>query len=533
LKVLTRFRTVAIAGVSAVALAACGTAPVAVSDSSISVRQVNPVPGERTDAFTVSALGASAHGLTGKDGPRYAPGAAGSGDPYFPFAGNGGYDVLDYDLALRYEPPTDPAVLTGRLDGVATISLRATEDLRSLNFDLRGLDVTAVRVGGPGKGHGPSHGRSHTKDAEWSHTEDEATRSSELTVQLRPKLKAGTTTTVVVEYGGITGQPEDIGGDPYGWVTTSDGAMVVNEPEGASTWYPVNDDPEDKATYTFRVTVPDGKTAVANGLPVGEPDSAAGWTTWTWRASDPMSSYLSTASVGDYALSRDTGPNGLPIINAVDDGVTGENLAVTTAALELQPRMIEFLESLFGPYPFESFGAIVDDDSVGYALETQTRPVYSEVAEESTVMHELGHQWFGNSVSPADWTDIWLNEGWATYLEWLWAEEQGTATLDDQFADTVAYLDDRDGWALSIADPGPGNLFATPVYLRGAAALQALRTQIGDDAFFAGARLWLTRYEDSTATTGDFQAVMEETSGEQLGAFFDDWLRDTDRPTLS
>ena len=378
-----------------------------------------------------------------------------------------------------------------------------------------------------------AHGKSHGRDnAEWSQQQDDVNRIWELTVGLRPKLKAGQTTTIVIEYGGATGQPLDTTGALYGWVTTADGAMVVNEPEGAATWYPVNDDPQDKATYTFRLTVPAGKTAVANGLPAGKPKTRAGWTTWTWRASDPMASYLSTASVGDYAVSRDVGPGGLPIINAVDDGVTGEDLAETTASLALQPQMITFLEDQFGPYPFESFGAIVDDDSVGYALETQTRPVYSEVAHESTVVHELGHQWFGNAVSPADWKDIWLNEGWATYVEWLWAEHQGTADVADQFADTVAELDADNGWTLNIADPGRDHLFDSPVYQRGAAALYALRAAIGDDAFFAGARLWLTRYNDSTATTEDFEAVMEESSGQQLDAFFDDWLREGDRPVM-
>jgi aminopeptidase N len=480
-------------------------------------------------ALTVCGIGTTAQAHPGNGGGRYVAGADGSGDAYFPYAGNGGYDVQNYDLALRYAPPADPTVLTGRLDGVATITVRALQDLKSLNFDLRGLEVTSVQVDGKAAAHGKSLGNAN---AEWSQTQDEANRYWELTVALLPKLKAGQTTTIVIEYGGSTGQPLDTTGALYGWVTTADGAMVVNEPEGAATWYPVNDDPQDKATYSFHITVPDGKTAVANGLPVGEPRTQAGWTTWEWQASDPMASYLSTASVGDYTLSRDVGPDGLPILNAIDDGVTGEDLAESTASLALQPEMIAFLESQFGPYPFETFGAIVDDDTVDYALETQTRPVYSEVADEYTVVHEMGHQWFGNSVSPSDWRDIWLNEGWATYIEWLWAERQGTATIPDQFADTVAYLDANDGWALNIADPGRDSLFDAPVYLRGAAALYALRATIGDTAFFDGARLWLSRYSDSTATTEDFQAVMEESSGQQLDSFFDDWLREADRPTM-
>ena len=509
MKSLQKLKTAAVAGLSVFALVAPATVEISATSGTAS---------STTTQFS-----------SGNDGPRYSAGAAGSGDTYFPYAGNGGYDVQDYDLALRYEPPVDPTMLTGRLNGVATVTLRATQDLQSLNFDLRGLDVASVRVDGKAAAHGKSHGRD---SAEWTQQQDDANRIWELTVELRPKLKAGQTTTIVIEYGGATGQPLDTTGALYGWVTTADGAMVVNEPDGAATWYPVNDDPQDKATYTFRLTVPAGKTAVANGLPAGQPKTRAGWTTWTWRASDPMASYLSTASVGDYAVSRDVGPDGLPIINAIDDGVAGEDLAETTASLALQPQMITFLEDQFGPYPFESFGAIVDDDSVDYALETQTRPVYSEVAHESTVVHELGHQWFGNAVSPADWKDIWLNEGWATYVEWLWAEHRGTADVADQFADTVAELDTDNGWTLNIADPGRDGLFESPVYQRGAAALYALRAEIGDDAFFVGARLWLTRYHDSTATTEDFEAVMEESSGQQLDAFFDDWLREGDRPAM-
>jgi aminopeptidase N len=480
-------------------------------------------------AAGIGALSGTAQASPGHAEPRYTAGASGSGDEYFPYAGNGGYDVLHYDLALRYAPPSDSTVLAGRLSGVATVTLRATQDLQSLNFDLRGLDVTAVRVGGTAAEHGKSHGSDR---AEWSQKQDDANRIWELTIGLRPKLKTGQTTTIVIEYGGTTGRPLDTTGALYGWVTTADGAMVVNEPEGAATWYPVNDDPEDKATYTFRITVPAGKTAVANGQPVGRPATTAGWTTWTWKASDPMASYLSTATIGDFALSRAVGPRGLPIINAIDAGVTGPALAETKASLALQPTMITFLEGRFGRYPFEAFGAIVDDDTVDYALETQTRPVYSGVADEYTVVHELGHQWFGDAVSPSDWKDIWLNEGWATYIEWLWAEHQGTATMPEQFADAVAYLDANNRWALNIADPGRDNLFAGQVYVRGAAALHALRAEIGDAAFFAGARLWLTRYNDSTATTEDFQAVMERTSGQQLDAFFDDWLREGDRPAM-
>ena len=219
----------------------------------------------------------------------------------------------------------------------------------------------------------------------------------------------------------------------YGWVTTRDGAMVVSEPEGSMTWYPVSDHQTDKATYSFEITVPEGKVAVANGLPARDPVTTDGWTTWFWDAPDLQASYLTTASVGDYQLRSSKTDDGLPIIDAIDDGLTAANAATTDASLKLQPDMIAFLEETFSPYPFNSFGSIVDDDSVGYALETQTRPVYSRVARESTVVHELAHQWFGNAVSPERWQDIWLNEGWATYVEWLWSEESGGDSAQANF----------------------------------------------------------------------------------------------------
>jgi aminopeptidase N len=481
-------------------------------------------------AATAAGISAPAQATPRNEAVRYGAGAPGSGDPYFPNAGNGGYDVLHYHLDIRYTPPSSPATLAGNLNAEATITLRALEDLDTLNFDLRGLMVSAVSVDGKRAKQGKSQGEA--VPAEWSQVQDDANRVWELTVNPRQKLKAGEAATITIEYTGATGRTVDTTGALYGWVTTADGALVANEPEGASTWYPVNDDPEDKATYTFRITVPEGKTAVANGLPGGKPETTAGWTTWTWEASDPIASYLSTASVGDFVLSYGEGPRGLPVINAIDIGVTGQALTDTNAALALQPRMISFLEELFGRYPFEAFGAIVDDDSVGYALETQTRPVYSQFANQTTVAHELGHQWFGNAVSPADWQDIWLNEGWATYIEWLWAEHQGTTTTAQQFTDAVAQLDNKNLWALNIADPGRDNLFGEQVYRRGGAALHALRAKVGDAAFFAGAREWLGRYDDSSATTGDFEAVMEEASGQRLDAFFNDWLRDGDRPAM-
>jgi aminopeptidase N len=193
--------------------------------------------------------------------------------------------------------------------------------------------------------------------------------------------------------------------------------------------------------------------------------------------------------------------------------------------------MIAFLEGAFVPYPFNSAGAIVDDDTVGYALETQTRPVYSRVARESTTVHEIAHQWFGNAVSPERWQDIWLNEGWASYVEWLWSEHSGRDTAQALFDDVMDIPADDSFWNLAIADPAPLGLFHDAVYDRGAATLHALRVKIGDDAFYAASREWLTRYDDSAGTTEDFQAICEEASGQDLQAFFDVWVHTPSKPT--
>ena len=362
--------------------------------------------GSAVAAAALLGAPAVALGAPGDPGsPRYGQGSDGAGDPYFPLAGNGGTNVLHYDLDLDYTPaPPAPAPIEGRLDGVATIDLVATEDLDRFNLDLRGLTASKVTVGG--------------KSMAFTQTENE------LVITPRPKLKAGRATQVVVTYGGTTIRPTDIEDALYGWVTTRDGAMVVSEPDGSATWFPVNDHPTDKATFTFEITVPDGLVAVANGLPTGPPVTAGGRTTWNWDAPDPMAAYLATASVGDYVVNQYTAANGTPIFDAVDP----TRLGAPSADLAQTSDMLVFFESLYGPYPFNSYGAIVDDDSVGYALETQTRSFFSRNAREGTIAHELAHQWMGDEVSPYRWADIWLNEGWATYSQWMWTEHRGGAS---------------------------------------------------------------------------------------------------------
>lgn len=438
---------------------------------------------------------------------RYVEGAAGAGDPYLPLAGNGGYDVQHYSLDLHYTPPAPaPAPLEGQLEGVATITLTTTQPLRTFNLDLRGLTATEVLV----------NGRSATFRQELG---------NELVVQPQRPLERGRSVEVVVTYGGTTGRPTDLEGALYGWVTTRDGAMVVSQPDGAATWFPSSDHPTDKATYDFSVTVPDGLVAVANGLLVGS-ETVDGWTTWEWDAPDPMAAYLATASVGNYVLTEEVTPSGVPIINAVDADLPPS----ASANLALTGEMMTFFEDIFGPYPFVSYGAIVDDDSVGYALETQTRSFFSRQANEGTVAHELIHQWIGNHVSVERWADIWHNEGWATYGTWLWTEHRGGRTAQQSFEAVMARPAEQPFWDLVISDPGPLNLFHPAIYSRSGAMLYALREEMGPRAFDTLTRTWVRKYQDSHASTEDYIWLAERFSRPPLAEFFEIWLDTPEKP---
>ena len=429
------------------------------------------------------------------------PGDTGGGDPYFPAAGNGGYDVDHYALDLDYTPAT--RALTAR----ASVSATATAGLSAFSLDLRGLDVSAVAVDGV--------------PAAFTHA------GGELVITPAAPLAHGARFTVDVAYTGTMGKPEDATGALYGWVAYDDGAFVANEPDGASTWYPVNDVPYDKATYSVTIAVPDGTVAVGNGTLVDR-SSAGGRTTFRWDATDPQAGYLSMIATGDYALTTDEGPDGLPIVNAVDTDL-GD---AADEVLARQPEMIEFFEGVFGPYPFTSYGAVVDDDDEepGYALENQTRPIYAGVPDEETVAHELAHQWYGNKVTPQRWADIWLNEGFATYAEWLWVEHTGGPTPQDQFDESFALPADDELWTVAPGDPGPADLFAGAVYVRGAMTLQVLRTTIGDAAFADVLRAWADRDQGDPATTDDLIALAEDTSGQDLDALFETWLYTTGKP---
>ncbi|MGW2486706.1 M1 family metallopeptidase [Streptomyces sp. NPDC001606] len=438
--------------------------------------------------------------------PAPTPGAPGIGDAYFPRLGNGGFDALHYDLDLAYAPDT------GRLDGRTTLTARATQALSSFDLDLQQLDIARVEVNG--------------RQAGFSRDGDE------VTVTPRGAIPEGRTFSVTVRYGGVP-QPLSgpiVFGSSYGWMKTADGVFVACEPNAASTWFPSSDHPSDKATYDIRIKAPKGLTAVSNGRLVSRHDR--GGSTYThWRESRPMATYLATATIGKFDVRTGRTPGGIPVYVAVDPVLKNSNdvdvYAVTAAATD-------YWSQVFGPYPFEETGAIVDDmPEAGFSLEVQSKPAYSAVRNETTIVHELAHQWFGDSVSVARWQDIWLNEGFATYAQWLWAEHKGTRSAHDSFR---AAYDSRPAdaafWQIEVADPQRDTMFSSAVYQRGAMTLQMLRERIGDTAFFRLLPAWTKLHRYGNADTADFIRLAERVSGQQLGDLFDTWLFSTGKPAL-
>ncbi|MBX6766918.1 MAG: M1 family metallopeptidase, partial [Actinomadura rubrobrunea] len=321
-----------------------------------------------------------------------------------------------------------------------------------------------------------------------------------------------------------------------GWIPTDDGAVMLNQPIGAATVYPVNDTPTDKATYTFTLTAPDGLTTLANGDPAGR-WSKGGRTTTRWVMNRPMASELSMIAIGKYAVRTGRTGRGVPSLTATDARM-GVSEQLAKDFHDQTGDYTDWLASLYGRYPFSSTGGIVVKAGVGYALETQGRPVYDLGRRPGTIprpdllVHELAHQWFGDSVTPKRWADIWLNEGFATYSEWLYFEKFTGKSAQQSFDEVYATPADDDLWKPVTADPGRDDIFHSTVYDRGAMTLHMLRRTIGDRAFFRLVKLWPTVNRYGNASTADFIAFAEKVSGKQLDDLFKKWVYTSGKPSL-
>jgi len=466
-------------------------------------------------ALTVAALVAAA-GCTDSDhspphpAPVYRVGPPSADDPLYPQMGDGGYHVTHYDLVLRYDPAT------GRLTGDATVTAKATIALSAFTLDLHELTVRSVSVDGAAA--------------------TVARLDDKLTIMPRHGLNAGATFHAEVRYDGVPKPHTTEFGVPEGFVAAPDGsgAVTVGEPDGAATWYPVNDTPREKATYDITVTVPQPLSALSNGILVGKTTDGAD-ATWHWRESAPMSSYLAMVAIGKYRV-KTSSYDGKPMVLAVSAGLpksVDKQLAAT-------PDVLDFLVSQFGPYPFDSVGGVVQPDlRLLSSLENQTRPVYSwhvfirggatdpqRDEPSSVIAHELAHQWFGDDVTIGNWSDIWLNEGFATYAQWLWTEHEGGPTVREQFDTTYAKLPPG-----PLTSPSNTNLFSDTVYRRGAATVEALRLSVGDDIFWKIMRGWPQAYAGRNATTADFLAYAGKIAGRPLNNVLGPWLYEVGTPT--
>lgn len=433
-----------------------------------------------------------------------APAAEGLGDSLYPLLGNGGYDVLHYSIELD----VDPAANT--ISALTTVTAQATQDLSAFNLDLSGLNVHDVTVDGVA--------------AEFSRS------GTELTVRPALALVDGQEFSVGVSYSG-TPEPIDDPGVPFttlGWHSQGGVIYTISQPSGAMTWYPSNNHPSDKATFEFRITVPAATTAAASGLLIDEA-TTDGRTTTTWRMDDPMATYLAAVYIGDFErvehgrldpagpLLRDYVPR-----DAAPD--IGEALAVTADA-------IGFLEELLGPYPFGAYGTIVVPVRFEFALENQTLSIHGrDVLSPEIIAHEAAHQWLGNSVALEDWGDIWLNEGFATYLHLMFDAEHHGMDFELNMQQLHAQLP-----SFAATPPKaitPGELFGPSVYLRGAMTLHALRLHAGEEVFLAILRAHYDRSAGGTTNTGEFLGIVEEFAGSDAVELVESWLHDETVPDL-
>jgi aminopeptidase N len=452
-------------------------------------------PGGRR--FAIAAVGLAAWAAGAAPASAGSSGSPGLGDSFFPKAGNGGYQVDAYDLRLRYRPRSD------RLRARARIEAKALgAPLESFNLDYRGPRIGALRVNGAAA---------------------EFTRAGqELTVTPADPVGVGAAFSVAVRYAGKPGQVTDPDGSKAGWTKTSDGAIALGEPQGSPTWFPCNDHPSDKARFRIKITTPRPTIGISNGRLV-ERRRGRRFNTTVWRENGPMATYLALVAIGRFRIDR-ARASGVPYLGAIDrDFGRG-----TLKTLRRRSRRAHVtLPAIAGPYPFAATGGVVDPSGVGYALETQGRPYYPDPPAQDLVVHELAHQWFGNSVSPNDWSQIWLNEGFATYMEWLYTERRGGRSAAREFN----RLHDAHGPGDSgfwnpppAAVPGPGQMFDNTVYDRGAMALQVLREEVGNGDFFEILKEWAIENAGGAVDTDDFRVKIVSVTGQPVPPLFEDWL---------
>src|SRR4051794_33369235 len=432
-----------------------------------------------------------------------SPGAAGIGDRLFPKLGNGGYEVQHYDVDLRYATATPAQAI----DGTVTITATATQALSRFDLDFAGDSVGSIAVDG--------------QPAKFSRA------GQDLVITPAQPLPHGKSFSVTVSDFTVHPKPPS-GGNVLAnaFIVTPDGSATLPQPSGAHVFLPSNDHPRDKATFTFRLDVPAGETAVANG----ELESQAttnGRTQFVYQEHQPMATELIQLAVGNYEL----------IDRGVHDGVHVRDVVSPTLAplladkLPLEVDQLAWMAARVGAYPFGSYGSFVIDAEIGASLETQSLSIFdrqvfqgSIVLWPTTMLHELAHQWFGDSVSPWEWSDVWLNEGHATYYEWSYAADHGemraaSGGVSGSFDGTMRYYYEQGDIYRHRIEPVAKpkgadfqHLFSSQQYKGGALALYALRQKVGVPTFQRIERAWVSRYAGKSASTADYIALASRVS---------------------
>jgi aminopeptidase N len=443
------------------------------------------------------------------------PGAAGIGDQLFPELGNGGYDVAHYGIDFAWQPDQSFRERT-------VILARATQSLSAFDLDFGGTAVESVRVNG--------------LRAQFTRTNEE------LVITPRFPLLRGLPFVVDVSTSGSTSDVvfERPFPGPFPFQQTKSGGFALtDQPRFGHFAFPSNDHPADKATYDIAISAPVGWTAVANGTLVNR--TTRGTTqTWHYAQRQPMASELVSIAVDTYATTSQTGPHGLPIRNYFPSGMEAKYAPITALAAE----EIAWMEQQVGPYPFDRYGIQILDPTrrFGFALENQTLSIYDpgffnrpQSSWEPVLVHELAHQWFGDSVAPERWSDVWLNEGHATWYEQTFAELKGYGTLIDRMREEYSFGDqDRaDFGPVALPNSGAlGTLFSVNVYDGGALVLFALREKVGAARFARIERDWARSYRGESASTQDFINLATRIGGPTVRPFLTDWLYGTTTPAM-
>jgi aminopeptidase N len=457
-----------------------------------------------------------------------SPGSSGLGDRLFPELGNGGYDVQHYDLDLRYATSAP----SQSIDGTVTILARATQDLSRFDLDFAGQSVGSISVNG--------------LPAKFTRTPDD------LVITPRLPLRNGLPFIVTVSH--FVAAPTVANSDDF--ATTAffyhpAGSATAPQPNWAHLFLPSNDHPRDKASFDIRFDVPAGTTAVSNGVKLLQ-WTDRGRTHFVYVQRQPMATELLQLAVGQYDVTNVGFHSGVYLRDVTSENIT----AAIQPLLGVTPSQIDWMQSRIGKYPFDLYGSLVVEADLGFALETQTLELmdtswfydFTRDTWDPTLLHEMSHMWFGDSVAPYSWSDLWLNEGHASWYEFLYAEDKGFlegdtegypdddgyADFDDLMKAVYAHGDEWRAQSGPVALPtSEDTLFDLQRYHGGALVLYALRQKIGDGPFQSIERAYVDRFKDRSVSTDDYIALAAQVTGRHdVAPFLRDWLYGTKTPAM-